>query len=346
MGKTESKYTDYKDHFLGEKPLELSKKDRFFINSYLYEVKKRSDFAYRNHKCILKNLLENVHKPVLKINKLDIRNYFNDVLDVKKWINHDGKERHIKLKTKEAYRAYLTSFFNHVDSLLLKKNKSYQNPVPNKNVYKFTKRDIDTSNKSDRDKKLLSKEKILLILNYVRKNMKMKHFIAYGLMICTGARCLEILTIKLKDIKLNERYFETGQVKNARKSTIHTGESLMFFYPENFRVYLKNYILSLKENEEWLFPSTYKKGSHVWISYVDYHKKNIIQKLGFKFHAHMFRHSMITHLKNNGCLLDYREGLLNHCPSSIQGKFYEHPEIPEKRAIYDKFFPYKDFPYF
>lgn len=71
----------------------------------------------------------------------------------------------------------------------------------------------------------------------------------------TGARQSEIRTIRVKDVHLDAHYFETGFEKNARKSTLERKKALLFFFPERFTTYLKNYILALGEEEKYLFPS-------------------------------------------------------------------------------------------
>ena len=326
----------YVDHFLGERPLILSKENAFYVNSYLNEVKKRSDQAYRNHKSAIKKLLAYVSKEIPKINKIDIRNYFEDVLNQTK----------ISIKSKETYRSYLTSFFYHVESLLLKNDIDYQNPVPNKNVYKFEKRQSDIVKQSEKIDKSLSEDQLQQILDYCKKNLGKREFMIFALCICTGARVSEIRTIELKNVNLSERYFETGFEKNARKSTLRREESLLFFFPKRLATYLKNYIITVKKNnEKWLFPST-KSNIYLTNRGIQYYYQIIRNALGFHFSMHYFRHSMITHLKRNECPQEYREGLLNHEPSTTQGKFYEHLSIAEKREIYDKYFPYSNIVYF
>jgi integrase len=331
-----TKFIGYQDHFLGGNPLILSKENAFYVNSYLNEVKKRTDNGYRNNKSALKGLLSYIDKDIPEINKIDIRNYFNDILD----------QKEISVKSKETQRAYLTSFFFHVESLLLKKDIDYRNPVPNKKVYKFEKKLIDIIKQSERKDKLLTIDQLLLILDHCRKSLRKREFIFFALVTCTGARVSEIRSIEIKNINLDERYFETGFEKNSRKSTLRREESLLFFIPKRLLAYLKNYIFILKKNnEKWLFP-TQKSRSFISGPGIEYFYRKIRKALGFHFSMHHFRHTMITNLKRNKCPQEYREGLLNHEPSTTQGKFYEHLSIAEKREIYDKYFPYSIIPYF
>ncbi|MFX0188694.1 MAG: tyrosine-type recombinase/integrase [Candidatus Hodarchaeota archaeon] len=341
MPKTDSRYNTYADHFLGEKPLQLSEENAIYVNSHLNEVKKRSDQAYKDHKSILKNLFTHIDKPVLKITKLDIKKYFDEVLDPR---------QDIKASSKETMRGTLRSFFFHVESLLLDQEINYNNPVPSKKVYKFTKRNTDIIKRSEKKAKLLTKEQLLKILDYAKKNFTKNNkrmFIYFALSVCSGAREMEIATIKIADVNIKERYFETGFEKNARKSTKHIKEGLLFFFPKSFASYLKNYLLKLKnDNDVWLFPST-RTERHMSPSTPRYYYEKLREALGLAdFSMHWFRHSLITYLKTNGCSLEDREMLLNHVPHRTQAKHYEHEEIAEKRAVYDKYFPYYEFPYF
>lgn len=67
----------------------------------------------------------------------------------------------------------------------------------------------------------------------------------------------EIRTSELENINLNERFFETGFLKNSRKSTLRSGESLLFFFPKKFKIYLQNYIYGL--DGEFLVPISQKE---------------------------------------------------------------------------------------
>ena len=70
------------------------------IYDYLDEVYKRSTASYKNQKLIILNCLNYLNKDLKKISMIDIKNYFNNVIDVR--INKRNKTP-IGKDSKEAY---------------------------------------------------------------------------------------------------------------------------------------------------------------------------------------------------------------------------------------------------
>ena len=64
-----------------EKPLTVSKENQSYVDSFLFESKKRSDKTYNLVKVSLKKFFNVVDKPIKEINLIDVRNYFIDHLD-------------------------------------------------------------------------------------------------------------------------------------------------------------------------------------------------------------------------------------------------------------------------
>lgn len=320
-----------------EVPIIIFLQDQIYLNSFLEEKRKSSYHSYHTHKTALKDFFVNIDKNLKEINMIDVRNYLSNVLD----------KKNIQLRTKEQRRAILTTFFSYFQGMLLSKDKLYQNPVPNKNVFQFTQKETDIKKYSDESNKILSLDQIEQILDFCKKNRYQRDFIYIGLLVCTGARESEIRTIRLKDINLKECYFETGFIKGARKSTLKSKRTLLFFFPKRFKICLQNYILSLKslnENEEWLFPG--RKNNHLSESYPNTLKTFLLKKLGFYFSYHFFRRTLITLYHKNGTSLLESEMLMNHKSNSTQGNFYIKLSISEKREIYKKYFPYDSIEYF
>ena len=174
-----------------------------------------------------------------KISMIDIKNYFDNVIDVR---IKKKSEKPIGRDSKEVYRSYLSSFFDYVIGRFLQINIEYRNPVPNKRIYKFNLQKSDIRKHSDINDEIFTEQELLDILEASKKK-NLRDFILFSLLIIDGARISEILTIKIEDVHLEERYFETGFEKNARKSTRFSNKSLIFFFPEKFRPYLEQYIL-------------------------------------------------------------------------------------------------------
>ena len=334
---TKAKEKGFEKHFSKSFKTELKvpfKEDQTLIEQYLREVRNRSDFAYRNQKSVLTDFFEFINKPISSITRQDIRSYFNERVDAKE----------IKMDSKNTYRSYLSSFFEFICSIYL----DIPNPVPNKKQYQFTQRSIDIKKRSEeKDSKVLTKQQLQQILNHCYYSRSLREFIFFGLCICTGARYSEIRTIKIENVNIEQRYFETGFEKNAKKSTRTSKRSLIFFFPENFKPFLQNYVFRLsQQNHAWLFASKKDQTKHVSHTGIQYLYEKIRTKLGFHFSMHYFRHSFITYLKRNDCSRETRETLLNHVPSGTQAKHYEHDEIFELKAEYDKYFPYYDISYY
>ncbi|MFW9970766.1 MAG: tyrosine-type recombinase/integrase [Candidatus Odinarchaeota archaeon] len=269
----------------------------------------------------------------------DITEYFDNIIDLR--INKKNNNP-ISIKSKEAYRSYLKSFFDYVIGRLLKHNVEYRNPVPNKGIYKFTRHDSDIKKQKNIIDEVFSEQELLEILNQSKKK-SLRDFIIYALLVIDGTRISEILTIKIEHIHLNERYFETGFEKNARKTTRFSDESLIFFFPENFKPYLEQYINYIGKDNLWLFPN---RRSH--LTYGGF-RNYVIMNYEKRFRLfHKFRHTLISNrLFKTECPLWISEGLNNHKISdSTEIKHYAKFTIEQKRDLYDRYFPYYDFPYF
>jgi len=310
-----------------------SKRNEFLIREFLKEVKKRSEGSYENHKGNLNKFFDYVgDKDVKKITMFEVRDYFMDVLD----------HQNIKISTKNAKRFMLKSFFDYVEKMLLNDNVIYNNPVPSTKIFQFTKLNNDIVRSSKTEIKTLSHEQISNILNVAKFYHLERDFILIGLVACTGARISEIRTILIQDIFIDERFFETGFIINARKSTLRKGEGLLFFFPQGFVPYLKSYIE--KCDSKWLFPGYKNKSITHETTYNLY--KRMIPKLGFKFSWHYFRRTLITERRKMNCPEWLSEGLMNHTPSSVERESYIKLTIEEKRDYYDLYFPYYKLPFF
>jgi len=315
--------------------------DAYLIKTFLLEIKKRSHGAFENNKTVLKGFFSFIKKPIAKITMIDVRDYFEKDLDVQR----------IQNNTKNSRRYMLISFFDYVKKMYLSENQEYYNPVPSKKIFQFTKREGDIVRRSQKNLKVLTKKQLKQILRFAfdkydnSQSIKdMRSYILLLLAICTGARISEIRTILLADLHLEEGFFETGFTLGARKSSLSKGEGLLFFFPKALVPILEEYLDLFEYPSKWLFPGY--KNLHVSHDFTGKIPPKIIDFVGFKFSWHYFRRTIITERKKMGCPLDVSELLMNHSPSSVEAESYIKLSIPERKELYDKWFPYTEMHYF
>ena len=312
------------------------------IKSYLNEVKKRSTGEFNNSKMLLRSFFRYVKKEIKDITMVDVRDYFENDLDKKK----------IQNNTKNTRRYMLKGFFDHVVIMYLSENKNFNNPVPNRKIYQFTRKegDIQRYEESKEKEQIFDNGQLIQIWDYCLHRYKLtfrfmwlRDFVLIVLIICTGARISEIRTIQLQDIHLDKRYFETGFVMGARKSTMNKKKGLLFFFPEKIVYYLRSYIELLEEKKGkdniWLFPG--QKGSVLTDMGARLISSKISKHLDIKIKWHSFRRTMITARVKMECPLYISEMLMNHAPSSVESKSYIKLNLEEKREYYDRFFPFE-----
>jgi len=307
----------------------IEKYDLEIVNGYLDKVKKRSNGSYRNNKGALRRCLNYIKKEIPKITMLDVKRFLENDID---------KDTKLSLDSKENYRSYIKSFFYYVQSMLLSENIDFRNPTPINKVFEFTQKESDIKKISESKGDIYTDKELIDILELSKKHDSTRRdFIIFGILISTGMRISEALTIKLENINLKERYIETGFVMDARKSK----KGLLFFIRENFKPYLERYINYLGNKSIWLFPGN---NTHLLPkSFYNYSINNYGNEYA-RFHT--FRRTMITNLVKNNCPLLISEMLMNHKASSVEGEHYVKLSIKEKRDLYDKYFPYPKIQYF
>ena len=313
--------------------------DYNIIQDYLNETFKRSTSSFKNQKATILDLLNYLNKNLQEITMIDIKNHFENIIDIK--INKRNNKP-IGIDSKETYRSYLGSFFDYIIGRFLEDNIEFRNPVPNKRIYKFTRLVSDIQKQTNIKEEIFTEQELLEILN-ISKKKNFRDFILFSLLIIDGTRISEILTIKIENINLELRYYETGFEKDARKSTRFSNKSLIFFFPENFRPYLEQYISYIGKENIWLFP-----GRTTHLSYGGF-RNYVIRNYEKKYRRfHKFRGTLISNrLFKMKCPLWVSEGLTNHKISeSTQIKHYAKFTIEQQRELYDNYFPYYGFPYF
>lgn len=153
----------------------------------------------------------------------------------------------------------------------------------------------------------------------------------YKLLLETGARISEALSIKIKDID-----FEQKEIPIIGKG----GKSRSLFFRSETAYWIKRYLAKRKDNNEYLFVN--RAGDNQW-SYNDvcrsfqrYKRLSGIQK---DFTIHTFRHTFATQLLFNGLPLPKVSFLLGHERVETTLKYYIGIiDKAEARKIEDKFF--------
>lgn len=295
------------------------------LDDYLEEMRKRSDNTYYQGKSNLFACLNYINKPLKEINRKDMKSYLA-YLD----------SRSLKYSTKQIMRSKLNAFFEYLEYELESEGVDYRNPVPSSKQFKFSQHEADMKEKSF-DETIYSDQQLLDLLDHSKKR-SLRDFIFFGLLIATGMRVSECLSIERKNIDLENRSIKTGYIKNARKSR----KELTFYIPEKFVIYLEFYMTHLK-NTVWLFPgasTNHWQNSSVSMYIVRHYPKYT--------QFHRFRKTIITNrVMKMQCPEWVSEGLTNHKVSgTTQRDHYIKISDQERRDLYDKYFPYYSFPFF
>lgn len=232
--------------------------------------------------------------------------------------------RNYSFKTIKAYLGCLREYFdfkkfnlekideeNIKQFLLNKQDKNYSSQTINLylNAIKFFYREVLKISKKinlkiqKRSKKLpivLSREEIKNIIESI-KNPKHKLIIslAYG----AGLRISEVISLKAKDVNLEEL---TIHLKNAKGK-----KDRITIFPEKIKTDIQNLIAGKNPNN-YLFES--ERGGKLTERTAQKVFENALRGVGIKKDAtfHSLRHSFATHLLENGVDVRYVQELLGH----------------------------------
>lgn len=237
------------------------------------------------------------------------------------------KSNDISLQTKKNKWNILTSFLKFTMEYY-HKNK-FIVVIPTKTVKWGVKHKKANSNK----KVIATISELEQILLYFKVH-NLKHYLIFRVFIETGMRKGELLSAKLSDLNINERYLD-GLGK--------TGEKIHFFTKE-LKTPLTLYVNERKElnvDYEELFLT------HSFKPYGDRAFNIILNKcckrLGItkKITCHTFRRTINTYRKRMDCSLEDRKQLLGHKLKDVNVESYTFLDIQEHRNLYDKFNPYE-----
>jgi len=163
----------------------------------------------------------------------------------------------------------------------------------------------------------LSEEEIVKIKENVKK---LKDRLLIQLLLDTGLRSKELLSIKKSDINIERRYIIVRNTKNGE-------ERIVFFTEETARL-LKSYLRNIEDNGI-LFNMTY---------HALYRKlKRLGKKLGIDLRPHILRHTFATQAIRKGMPLPVVQKLLGHKDIRTT-QIYTHLVTEDLQEIYKKIF--------
>lgn len=334
----------------------LTPTDYETVVQYLEGKAKSSPGSARTRKSALFRFLAYVQRPtLLEITPQDAMIYFNylDQCTVTRKNRTNGTvETKLLTKTyKTTQHALIHSFFKHSARNIRRdpclKMPYYLNPIPDSDEVQFQSNPIITH--AQRQRQIDSQEfkipqllKILKELYYKAPNSYTKgrhaYFLISVLLTTCGMRISEVVTVKVSDVNLSERFLMTGVEVNARKSNKGGDNPLYFCFPDVVAYLLSGYVKDLRRSGYdgiWLFPGS--KGNYVSVRTVQQVFRKIFPDLPVK--THTFRKTFESNHAKNGVPLHFIEVLSNHAISSVVMKHYVQIDIKERRELYDQYFP-------
>ncbi len=219
--------------------------------------------------------------------------------------------------------AGLKAFYNFLES----KDDKTQNPMAYF-TYPKTTRQLPAVLSPEEMKKLLSQKSIL-------KYESMRNYTIIILLYYTGLRVSELINIKFKDINTEEMVLKAwGKGNKERYIPL---KDIVLEQLEDYQL-LRKAIKAKAKNDNYLFLSRLgKKMSRVAVFNVV--KKQVLEAgLHKNISPHTFRHSLATHLLENGTNLRIIQQLLGH--SNIQTtEIYTHIDISHLRKVINECHP-------
>ena len=291
--------------------------------------------------------------------------------DLNKYLEYLEYQRHYSHDTVDGYENDINEYLEY----LLKKNISYleitYNEIEEYLVYLRTdKNDKATSINRKLSalrsfyRYLLSNKKVesnlFLLISSPKKEQKLPRYFEYNeleelfqiaditnplgqrdrlileILYGTGIRVMELVNIKLKDIRCGERQILIHG-KGSKERLVNYGE----YADEVLTLYLKEgYLVLNKYNSDYLILNN--QGHQLTERGVRYLLTKMIKKTSLhkNISPHMLRHSFATHLLNEGCdILSVKELLGHESISSTQ--IYTHITNDQLKEVYLHSFPRK-----
>ena len=275
-----------------------------------------SDMTFKNtYDMWSKNHFENVSKQTIKT----IKNIYNSY--VFKFNNYKIKD--IKLIELQSFINVLkdsglsTGTLKQVKSVLnMVFNYALKNEYINKNMIEFL--DIG-KHKKVLERKIFTNEEIKILWD----NEGQRDIDVILILIYTGLRVNELLTLENTKINIECRYIRAGSKTEAGKDRL---------IPISYKI-LPLITRYLKLNNKYLFQT--KTGNFLMYNNYRQNFKKIIKKIGLQEHTiHDTRHTFATLLSNVDANKTSIKNIIGHSDYGITEKIYTHKDIEElKKAI-------------
>lgn len=278
-------------------------------------IKNYSEHTVKNYLDDLNNFLEFLNRNGIKsfndVEYQDIRNYISYLYECK--YTNKTISRHIST---------LRSFFKYMEV----EGKVQNNPaclISNPKTTSYLPKCLNY----EETKKVLGAYKLT-------DNISIRNAFILEMLYSTGLRVSELVNLKLKDIKINEREIKVLG-KGSKERIVYFGTPCLELLNEYLKKSYKN--LNTKNSEYLFLSKTGKQINDREVRQVVYDAA-LKAGLNFKISPHTLRHTFATHMLNEGSDIRSVQELLGHENLSTT-QVYTHLSNEKIREVYLKSHP-------
>ncbi len=264
--------------------------------------------------------------------KNTVNNYLLDINQFNEFCKKDFQE--VLLVDIEHYIAHLNKNYSensmHRKFSSIKSCFKYLNSYELINNYPFN--NVKLKKNSKRLPKALNNEDVLRILDIQHNNDKYssRDQVMFEVLYATGMRISELINVKITDVNIEERLIKVFG-KGGKQRYVPFGPKTK----ECIKIYIDTYRYEFPNNSEYLLVN--KQGRQISRQGCS----KIIKKYGKivgidNLSAHMFRHSIATHLLNNGMDLKIVQEILGHSDITTT-QIYTHIAKDKLNQEYQKY---------
>jgi integrase len=302
---------------------------------------------------------EEYDKNILEINMTEFKFIWNNYIK-----NRPGrKDTKIGKSAKKIWFNYINQYYEVIDSLKEQFEKEkreldpllkcYYSPIPPKKLFTITGKsnsfeDLETP------EELLTIERVRFLVKkfyYVHTQSTLNAFwelelyLAFQMIIYSGARISEVCHLEFKNIDLKNRWFIT--TVKSKKSDKRDG---VYFFPEFFVPELRYYIRHLKEeygnNPKYFFPNKKSKKGYLTKTPLEKRLKDLKENLDLEYNTnpHAFRDFLNTKRMEMRLPKDLCTMLLNQKPKGVNPQHYlkKFNNRVHLRDLYDQYNPFRE----